>query len=130
MLAATPAMIPFTVEPKMMPAIIGRAAGVNHAVPPSTAPSNAPSRSPSTILFIASFLPARRICGPLGSLTTSPGFPLPLVSGIEQQQRPHDQIRRDQQDGGLIAAIETLRPLPQVLSVGGGRQAVDKAGNV
>src|SRR6185295_6988443 len=49
-----PATSPFIVDPKMIPTISERAAGVNHAVPPSIAPRTAPTNNPSNTLFIAS----------------------------------------------------------------------------
>src|SRR5882757_4192416 len=49
---ATPAMMPFTVEPMMMPTIPARTAGVNHEVAPSMAPRIAPRTIPSRTLFI------------------------------------------------------------------------------
>src|SRR6266568_4587420 len=50
----TPTTIPLKQEPIRMEAIMGRAAGVNQAVAPSTIPRTAPAAIPITGLFIVS----------------------------------------------------------------------------
>src|SRR4029077_19283272 len=97
--AATPAINPLSVEPKMIPTNWARTAGVNQAVPPSIAPSKAPIKSPSNTLFIA-FL--RRILSLL-FLTTDPKNPLVLPMHEKQNQGAHHQVGCNQQDKEPVA---------------------------
>src|SRR5258708_28271445 len=105
--AATPAINPLNVEPKMIPTICARTAGVNQADPPSIAPSTAPSRSPSNTLFIA-FL--RGVLSLL-FLTTDPQNPLGLSMHEKQNKDTHRQVRCNQQDKETIAAGKFTGPL-------------------
>src|SRR6266705_5346960 len=102
--AATPAINPLIVEPKMIAANCARTAGVNHADPPSIAPSTAPTRSPSSTLFIP-VPPLRSVS--LVFLTTNPQIPLRLAMQEKQNQDPHCQVRRNQQDKETVAAVKS-----------------------
>src|SRR5713226_9719491 len=93
--AATPAINPLIVEPKMIPTNCARTAGVNQAVPPSIAPSTAPIRSPSKH-FIHHIPPSRFVS--LLILTTNIQIPLRLSVHEKQNQDAHHQVRCDQQD--------------------------------
>src|ERR1700730_17008919 len=99
--AATPAINPLSVEPKMIPTSWARTAGVNQAVPPSMAPSKAPIKSPSNTLFIA-FL--RGILSLL-FLTTDPKNPLGLSMHEKQNKDSHRQVGCNQQDKEAIASV-------------------------
>src|SRR5258707_1751486 len=101
--AATTAINPLNVEPKMIPTICARTAGVNQADPPSIAPSTAPSKSPSNTLFIA-FL--RGVLSLL-FLTTDPQNPLGLSMHEKQNKDTHRQVGCNQQDKEAIAAVES-----------------------
>src|SRR5258708_8368055 len=110
--AATPAINPLNVEPKMIPTICARTAGVNQADPPSIAPSTAPSKSPSNTLFIA-FL--RGVLSLL-FLTTDPQNPLGLSMHEKQNKDTHRQVGCNQQDKEAIAAVESAGVFQKALT--------------
>src|SRR6266481_848381 len=125
--AATPAIRPFTVEPITMPTICARTAGVNHAVPPSTAPKIAPSKSPSSTLFI----PRLRCLIFLSlSFTTNPRIPLTLSVHKKQNQDAHQQIGCNQQDEEAVAPVKAPGLLKDAFAMRGNRQAVQIAGDI
>src|SRR5207245_6823120 len=126
--AATPAINPLIVEPKMIPTNCARTAGVNQADPPSMAPSTAPSRSPRSTLFIA--ILRSNSCLLLWFYTTNSGFPLSLSVKKKQNQDAHRQVRCNQQDKEPIAAVKAPDLLKNRLAVGSDRKTVQIARNV
>src|SRR5438067_6332760 len=117
--AAMPAIIPLTVEPMMMPMIPARTAGVNHAVPPSTAPRMAPSKSPTRILFMF-FL--RR------AYSTSAANPLTVDP--ENDDDAHDQVREHDGDKGAVARYPSSDALDDVFAIGAHRLVVEPVRDV
>src|SRR5207245_11592205 len=126
--AATPAINPLIVEPKMIPTNCARTAGVNQADPPSMAPSTAPSRSPRSTLFIA--ILRSNSCLLLWFYTTNSGFPLSLSVKKKQNQDAHRQVRCNQQDKEAIAAVKAPGLLQNGLFVGRESEPVQIAQNV
>src|SRR2546430_640647 len=106
--AATPAIKPLIVEPKMIPTNCSRTAGVNQADPPSIAPSTAPTRSPRSTLFMAN--PPIEFPLLLSFYTTNFGFPLRLSVQKKQNQYAHRQVRCNQQDKEAVTAVKKARP--------------------
>src|SRR5882672_7478378 len=125
--AAIPAINPFTVEPITIPTICARTAGVNHAVPPSTAPKIAPSKSPSSTLFITRL---RCLIFLSLSFTTNPRIPLDLSVHEKQNQDAHQQVGCNQQDEETITPVKAAQLLKNAFAVGGHRQAVQIARDV
>src|SRR6266481_6047010 len=118
--AATPAINPLIVDPKMIPANCARTAGVNQADPPSIAPNNAPSRSPSSTLFITSSVP---ICL-LPFFTTCLQISLALSVHKKQNQAAHPRLPCNPQDKELIEAVKAFYTLKYRPAVGSDRKTV------
>src|SRR3954451_15812126 len=108
--AAMPAIIPFTVEPMMMPMIPARTARVNHAVAPCTGPRSAPSRSPIRILFM---LFIRR--------AYSPSAANPLTVDPQNDDDAQAQVREHDGNKRAVTRRPSSNALDHVFAVGGDR---------
>src|SRR5881396_448683 len=126
--AATPAIKPLIVEPKMIPTNCARTAGVNQADPPSIAPSTAPTRSPRSTLFMAN--PPIEFPLLLSFYTTNFGFPLRLSVQKKQNQYAHRQVRCNQQDKEAVTAVKASGLFQNSLPVRADSEPVQIARNV